>query len=91
MTLKILRLAVALPVLTAFFAVSPQAVSTARADIEYPWCAIYSEASVGATNCGFTTLAQCRATISGLGGGCFENPAYVAPAPAPRTPRKRKP
>ena len=32
--------------------------SPAQAGIEYPWCAQYSERSVGATNCGFSTLAQ---------------------------------
>ncbi|MFA6265179.1 MAG: DUF3551 domain-containing protein [Pseudolabrys sp.] len=91
MPLKTLARAVALPVLAAVITVSPQAVPTAQAGIEYPWCAIYSEASVGATNCGFSTLAQCRATISGIGGGCAENPAYVPPAYAPRKSLKRKP
>ena len=32
----------------------------ARAEIEYPWCAVYS-AKGGGTNCGFSTLEQCRA------------------------------
>ncbi|WP_168192837.1 DUF3551 domain-containing protein [Undibacter mobilis] len=69
-------------------AASLQAISPARAGVEYPWCAVYSEWSVGATNCGFTTLAQCRATISGVGGMCVENPAYQPPAPRkPRKPR----
>lgn len=56
----------------------------AQAGIEYPWCAVYSESTVGATNCGFVTLAQCRATISGMGGGCYENPAYTAVSPRPK-------
>jgi hypothetical protein len=61
----------------------------AQAGTEYPWCAVYSESTIGATNCGFTTLAQCRAAISGAGGGCYENPAYVIASPQPKrqTPR----
>jgi Protein of unknown function (DUF3551) len=39
----------------------------------YPWCAQYS-GDVGGQNCGFNTLQQCRATVSGVGGFCFENP-----------------
>ena len=72
------------------FSLSPQAVGSAQAGIEYPWCAVYSESTVGATNCGFSTYAQCRATLAGLGGMCIENPAYPSPAPAPRKPRKSR-
>ncbi|MCW5695071.1 MAG: DUF3551 domain-containing protein [Pseudolabrys sp.] len=61
----------------------------AAAETIYPWCAIYSERTVGATNCGFSTLAQCRATISGIGGMCVENPEY-RPAER-RTAPKRSP
>lgn len=71
--------------------VSPQAIVTANASVEYPWCAVYSEAIVGATNCGFTTLAQCRATISGVGGTCQPNPAYTPPARTDRKTRKPRP
>ncbi len=40
----------------------------------YPWCADYF---LGAgTNCGFSTLEQCLATISGIGGTCRPNPFY---------------
>src|SRR5215813_8215331 len=42
---------------------------------EYPWCAQYSTRG-GATNCGFDTFAQCRATVSGVGGFCNTNPRY---------------
>jgi hypothetical protein len=62
----------------------------AAAEIIYPWCAIYSERTVGATNCGFSTLAQCRATISGVGGWCVENPEY-RPASPPRPKRHSQP
>jgi hypothetical protein len=40
------------------------------------WCAQYSGRSGGATNCGFFTLAQCRATVSGIGGFCVPNQFY---------------
>ncbi len=52
----------------------------AQAGIEYPWCAVYPESTVGGTNCGFSTLAQCRATAIGTGGTCYENPAYTPAA-----------
>jgi Protein of unknown function (DUF3551) len=42
----------------------------------YRWCAVYGAKSGGATNCGFVTLAQCRATVSGIGGMCQPNPFY---------------
>jgi hypothetical protein len=45
----------------------------------YPWCAEYNGREGGGTNCGFVTLAQCRATISGIGGRCYTNPAYPPP------------
>lgn len=82
----------ALAVTLAFgFTLSPQAIGVAQAGIEYPWCAVYSESTVGATNCGFSTLAQCRATISGIGGACMPNPAYVGPAPRPQPKRHNQP
>jgi hypothetical protein len=34
----------------------------------YPWCANYSGDWSGVSNCGFLTLEQCRATVSGIGG-----------------------
>ncbi len=52
---------------------------TAGAD-PYKWCAIYSGGrDGGGTNCGFVTLEQCRATISGIGGSCTENQLYTGP------------
>ena len=39
----------------------------------YPWCAQYG-GNLGGQNCGFSTLQQCRATVSGTGGYCFKNP-----------------
>ena len=34
----------------------------------YPWCAVYGGRGGGGTNCGFLTIEQCRATVSGIGG-----------------------
>ncbi len=45
-------------------------VGTAAAD-PYKWCALYS--AYVAMNCGFVTIEQCRATISGAGGSCVPN------------------
>ncbi len=63
----------------------------ARADVLYPWCAVENGKGGGATNCGFVTYGQCLATISGIGGYCYENPAYPGrghhPIYIPRGPR----
>jgi hypothetical protein len=62
----------ALAALTAFNAPS------ANAEVQYPWCAKYGRFGNAATNCGFTTLQQCQATVSGIGGFCERNPMYPA-------------
>jgi hypothetical protein len=50
--------------------------------IEYPWCAQYTGGEMGGgRNCGFETLEQCRATVSGIGGDCQPNLFYTGPAP----------
>ena len=41
----------------------------------YKWCAVDSNG--GGSNCGFVTVEQCRATISGQGGFC--EPKQVVP------------
>ena len=38
------------------------------------WCAQYTGG--GGTNCGFFTIEQCRATVSGIGGFCVPNQFY---------------
>ena len=53
----------------------------------YRWCAVYSGYAGGASNCGFLTIEQCRATVSGIGGFCVQNPYYLD---APQKPLKRK-
>ena len=51
------------------------ATTEARAEIEYPYCGYARE---GAGGCMFSTLDQCRAFVSGTGGGCISNPRYSA-------------
>jgi hypothetical protein len=48
-----------------------------QAHIEYPWCAIYG-GDFGGSNCGFSTIGQCMATVSGIGGSCEPNQFYHA-------------
>ena len=60
--------------LLAVLAVMP-VTTPAQAD-PYRWCAVYG-GSHGGRNCGFVTLAQCRATILGDGRAfCERNPYY---------------
>jgi hypothetical protein len=58
-------------------------------DTQYPWCAEYF-GSGASTNCGFTTWRQCMANVSGVGGMCHENAAYVGPPPRQHTHRRHK-
>jgi len=77
----------------AAFALSAGLLSPAWADDTprdpYPWCAVYSGNKGGGTNCGFSTLDQCRATVSGIGGFCEPNLFYTGPDRPVRHPRKR--
>lgn len=64
--------------------------SAARADsITYPWCAQYAADEGGTSNCGFATLEQCRAALSGNGGFCIENPMYRATTGVTTPPARR--
>ena len=69
----------------AVFAVTAGSGTRAQAQ-KYPWCADY--AGFGSQNCGFTTIQQCLAALSGNGGFCNANTQYVPPA-GPSTPRPR--
>jgi hypothetical protein len=62
------------------------------AAIEYPWCAQYSGGmGGGGKNCGFSTLEQCMATVSGIGGFCAHNLFYPGAATEqPQRPRRRQ-
>jgi hypothetical protein len=68
----------------------PLLSAPARAEVIYPWCALYSDrGGGGATNCGFSNRQQCLQTISGVGGTCYANPAYESYAPQ-RRPRRHR-
>ena len=41
-----------------------------------------AERVIAATNCGFLTIEQCRATVSGMGGFCVPNQFYNPKKPA---------
>jgi hypothetical protein len=63
----------------AFTCTAMLAASTpARAEVQYPWCAQYRP-PLDAVNCGFTSFQQCLATVRGIGGYCYPNPAYPPP------------
>jgi hypothetical protein len=38
----------------------------------FPWCAQYADRS-GITECAFTSIEQCLATVRGIGGSCVQN------------------
>jgi hypothetical protein len=69
----------------------PVLATPARAEIEYPWCAQYGGGDSGGRNCGFSTIEQCRATISGMGGFCEPNLFYPGlTSDTSQTKRKRQ-
>ncbi len=73
------------------FATAAMSATPAAAQ-NYPWCALYSGGSVGGgRNCGFTTFEQCMATVSGIGGSCFQNTQYQPPPGPHAKPKHRQP
>jgi hypothetical protein len=42
----------------------------------YKWCAVYGGFGNTRDNCYYMTLAQCQASVSGLGGWCKPSPWY---------------
>jgi hypothetical protein len=46
----------------------------------YPWCALYGGGGDNGQYCGFTTIQQCQATVSGGGDFCQPNTQYVPPS-----------
>jgi hypothetical protein len=59
-----------LPVLSLFLIADPAAADP------YKWCAANRN---GSNNCGFTTIEQCQASVSGVGGFCQPNQFYTGP------------
>ncbi len=78
---------IAFAALLALIAVSAAGEAQAQ---NYPWCAILSGDLGGVTSCAFSTPEQCRATVSGVGGFCIQNPSGAsAPAGVPRRVKPR--
>ena len=66
-----MRIIIAALVFAAYAAATPAAAQGQNSR----WCADYGRN--GATNCGFMTYEQCRATIAGFNQGtCYPNPQY---------------
>jgi Protein of unknown function (DUF3551) len=57
-------------------------VVTTEANAQYyPWCATYSTKG-GSESCSFVSFGQCRLSVSGVGGFCYQNPwAFAAAGP----------
>jgi Protein of unknown function (DUF3551) len=51
--------------------------ASAQSPYSYPWCSkqLYGGRDV-TTSCYFTSYPQCMTTVSGIGGWCYQNPAY---------------
>jgi hypothetical protein len=71
-----------LAILVATAAIGPRAEAQ-----NYPWCAN----NKGSMNCGFTTIEQCMADVSGTGGYCVQNTQYVPPAGTHSQRQKKNP
>jgi hypothetical protein len=44
------------------------------AAVYYPWCAASEHTIEGGRSCAFLTRDQCRASLGGIGGYCYQNP-----------------
>ena len=62
--------------------------ASAQRRIIYPWCAFYS--AEGIDECLYHNIAQCRASVSGVGGFCYQNYAYIERPPPARPPRAKR-
>ena len=57
-----------------------EALGTAVKAQNFPWCAHYAT-DAGDVNCGFVSLPQCLATLTGIGGICMRNTQFAPYAP----------
>src|SRR5215475_9679866 len=66
---------------------------SAQSPYSYPWCSRQAGKDFDTTSCYFTSYQQCMATISGIGGWCYQSPYYHATrdthAPRERRPRRQ--
>jgi hypothetical protein len=84
------KLILAASVTVGMAAASLSAPGKASAE-PYKWCAVLNMGDA-AYNCGFVTLDQCQATVSGIGGFCERNQFYHEPGGKPaKTARARRP
>jgi hypothetical protein len=63
------------------------------AAVYYPWCAQYFN-NDGTRSCAFVTRDQCRASLGGIGGFCYENPkppSVYQSSGVPLTPSQQRP
>jgi hypothetical protein len=72
-----------LALVTASCVNAPPPAAPEQASITYPWCASYP-LDLG-NNCGFVSLEQCRASITGLGGQCYPNGVHRGGSSAEKT------
>lgn len=63
--------------------IATSAWGAGRYDPAYPVCLQAYDDNGSRIECFFTSMEQCKQTASGSPGSCFNNPAYVAPAPEP--------
>ena len=65
------------------------ASASAQSPYSYPWCSRQAGKDFDTTSCYFTSYQQCMTTISGIGGWCYQNPAYNGSAATPRVKSRR--
>jgi hypothetical protein len=58
-------------------AASSFAVTLARGEIDYPWCAMTSTGQSGKPSCVYATREQCLAFLAGQSGSCVRNARIV--------------
>jgi hypothetical protein len=74
--------------LAAAFVGAPQTAS-AQSPYSYAYCAKYYTRGTP-TSCYYASWGQCMATVSGIGGYCYQNPAYRGGGPVARHYRYRR-
>jgi hypothetical protein len=63
--------------------------ASAQAPYSYPYCAKYYTRGTP-TSCYYASREQCMATVSGIGGYCYQNPGYRGGPVSPRHYRYRR-
>ncbi|MCP1969551.1 DUF3551 domain-containing protein [Bradyrhizobium elkanii] len=69
-----------LPALLALGAVAPTPASAQKYDSTSPVCKTNYRWGGEDTDCGYTSIAQCQASASGLAAICIKNPYYAGPS-----------